>query len=74
MTLADLPQVQALSAREKLQLVDELWLEVAHHLESLDATSEEKQMLDDRWNRFLTNPDSALNLEDFQKRLKALRA
>ena len=74
MTLADLPQVQALSAREKLQLVDELWTEVTHQVDILDVTSEEKQILDERWERFLANPSSALTLEEFQKRLHALRA
>ena len=73
MTLADLPQVQALSAREKLQLVDELWTEVAHQVDTLDVTAEEKQLLDQRWERFLNNPSSALALEDFQKRLQAFR-
>ena len=74
MTLADLPQIQALPAREKLQLLDELWIEVAHDVDSLDVTPEEKLLLDDRWNRFLSKPSSALNLEDFQKRVHALRA
>jgi hypothetical protein len=33
MTLTDLPEVRALSAREKLQLVDELWMSVAPELD-----------------------------------------
>jgi len=28
MTLAELPQIQALSVREKLELVDEIWVSV----------------------------------------------
>ena len=74
MALADFPQVQALSAREKLQLLDELWIEVAHQADSLEVTSEEKQLLDARWKRFLSNPSSALTLEEFKKRLHTLRA
>jgi putative addiction module component (TIGR02574 family) len=73
MTLADLPQIQALPAREKLQLLDDLWIQVAHDIDSLDVTPEEKLLLDDRWNRFLSNPSSALTLEDFEKRVRALR-
>ncbi len=74
MTLSDLPQVQALSAREKLQLADELWTEVAHQADLLEATAEERQLLDERWERFLSNPSSALTLEEFQDRLHAFRA
>jgi len=74
MTLSDLPQVRALSPREKLQLVDELWIDVAHDVDSLEVTSEEKQLLDDRWTKFLQNPSSALTLEELQKRVHALRA
>jgi putative addiction module component (TIGR02574 family) len=74
MTLADLPQVQALPAQEKLQLLDELWLDIAHSVDSLEVTAEEKTLLDDRWNRFVSNPSSALSLEEFQDRLRALRA
>jgi putative addiction module component (TIGR02574 family) len=74
MTLADLPQIQALPAQEKLQLLDELWLDIAHTVDSLEVTAEERNLLDDRWNRFLNNPSSALTLEEFQNRLHALRA
>jgi putative addiction module component (TIGR02574 family) len=74
MTLTDLPQVQALSAREKLQLVDDLWISVAPDLEALEVSEEEKTALDGRWTAFLKNPTSALTLEEFKERLKALRS
>lgn len=73
MTLTDLPQVRALSAREKLQLVDELWLSVAPELDALEVSGEEKTLLDERWAAFLEDPASALTLEQFKDRLKALR-
>ena len=73
MTLTDLPQVRALSAREKLQLVDELWLSVAPELDALEVSEEEKTMLDERWAAFLKDPDSALTLEQFKDRLRTLR-
>lgn len=73
MTLTDLPQVRALSAREKLQLVDELWLSVAPELDALEVSGEEKTLLDERWAAFLKDPASALTLEQFKDRLKALR-
>lgn len=74
MTLADLPQVQALSAREKLQLADELWTEAAHHADGIGISAEERQLLEGRWARFLGNPASSLTPEEFEKRLKAKRA
>jgi putative addiction module component (TIGR02574 family) len=74
MTLSDLPEVRALSAREKLQLIDELLVQLARDIDSLDTTGEEQRLLEDRWNRYLSNPSSALDLEGFRKRLDALRA
>lgn len=63
MKLVDLPEVQALSTHEKLQLVDELWRDVAHQMDSLEVSDEEKKLLDERWNAYLRNPSSALTLE-----------
>ena len=74
MRLSDLPEVRAHSAREKLQLIDELLVQLARDIDALDTTGEEKRLLEDRWNRYLTNPSSALDLEGFRKRLDALRA
>ena len=73
MKLADLPEVQALSAREKLELVDELWQDVAHDLGSLEVSETEKQLLDQRWAAYLRDPAAALTLEQFNERVKALR-
>jgi putative addiction module component (TIGR02574 family) len=73
MTLTDFPEVKALSAREKLQLVDELWVSVAPELEALEVSGEERRILDERWAAFLKDPASALTLEQFKKRLKTRR-
>ena len=73
MKLADLPEVRALSTQEKLQLVDELWQDVALDLEKLDVSAEEKELLDDRWAAFLRDPSLALGLEQFKESVKALR-
>jgi len=73
MTLTDLPEVRALSAREKLQLVDELWISVAPELEALEVSGEERGVLDQRWAAFLKNPSSALSVEEFKRRLTARR-
>jgi putative addiction module component (TIGR02574 family) len=73
MKLADFPEVRALSAQKKLQLVDELWLSVAPQLGSLSVSPEEKDLLDARWAAFLKDPSSALTLEQFQEKMQKLR-
>jgi putative addiction module component (TIGR02574 family) len=72
MKLIDLPELQNLPVREKLRLVDELWLSMTAELESLEVSREERETLDERWATFLLNPRSALTLEEFQERMKAL--
>ncbi len=74
MTLIELPKVRALSVREKLQLVDELWLSVAPELDALEVSEEEKVTLNGRWAAFLKNPASALTVQEFKERLKTLRS
>ena len=72
MRLAGLPDVRALPAREKLQLLDELWQDVAHDLDSLDLSDTERNLLDQRWAAFLRDPAAALSLKQFKERVKAL--
>jgi putative addiction module component (TIGR02574 family) len=73
MKLADFPEVRALSAQEKLQLVDELWLSAAPQLASLPVSQDEKKLLDARWEAFLKDPSSALTLEQFQEKMRNFR-
>ncbi|MBI4326461.1 MAG: addiction module protein [Chloroflexi bacterium] len=73
MKLADLSEVRALSTREKLQLMDELWADVARDLESLEVTRKEQEILDERWAAYLRDPSRALTLEQFRERVNALR-
>jgi putative addiction module component (TIGR02574 family) len=73
MTLTDFPEVRALSAREKLQLVDELWVSLGPELDVLEVSSEEGGVLDERWAAFLKDPASALTLEQFKEQLKTRR-
>lgn len=74
MKLIDFPEVQNLPVREKLGLVDELWLSMTPELDSLEVSPEEREVLDERWANFLENPGSALTLEEFQQRMRTLRA
>ena len=73
MKLADFPDVQDLPVRQKLQLVDELWLSMMPELDSLEVSEDEKSLLDERWAAFLQDPNSALTQDEFQRRMKALR-
>ncbi|WP_348215449.1 addiction module protein [Luteolibacter sp.] len=74
MTLTGFPQVQALSIREKLELVDEIWKSVAPDLEAMEVSEKEKELLDQRWTDYLENPSSALTPEQFKEKLDAMRA
>ena len=74
MKLAELPEVQNLPVREKLELVDELWLALTQELESLEVSDDEKTLLDERWEAFLKDPDSALSLDQFRRKFSERRA
>lgn len=74
MKLIDFPEVQRLPVREKLGLVDELWLSMTPELDALEVSAEEREVLDERWANFMGNPGSALTLEEFQERMKTFRA
>jgi putative addiction module component (TIGR02574 family) len=73
MKLADFPSVAALSAAEKLQLVDEIWASVGEGLSRSEVSVEEKKLLDERWAAYERNPESAMTLEKLQKKVAALR-
>lgn len=60
MILAEIPQIQSLSIREKLEL--------------MDITLEEKELLESRWADYLAAPESALTIEQFKSRLKNFQA
>jgi putative addiction module component (TIGR02574 family) len=67
-------QLDQMTIEEKLQLVDELWLSMTPELESLDVSQRDKELLDERWAAFLNDPSTALTLEEFQQRMKAIRS
>ena len=71
MRLTDFPDVQDLPVRQKLELVDELWLSMAPELDNLEASEPEQELLDERWAAFIQNPESAITLDEFRKRMKA---
>ncbi|HWB60395.1 MAG TPA: addiction module protein [Chthoniobacteraceae bacterium] len=72
MTLSDIPQINLLTAEEKLQLVEDLWDSIRAMPDELPVTEAEKKLLDERMEAHLKSPESALTLEEF-KRLLAER-
>lgn len=66
--------MKALSVRQKLELVDELWKAVAAVLNSLEVTQDEKDLLDQRWAAFHEDPACALTPEQLKQQLSARRA
>ncbi len=73
MKLADFPEVGALSAQEKLELVDELWFSIAPQLDSMAVSQDEKDLLDSRWAAFLKDPASAMTVEEFREKMRKHR-
>ena len=72
MKLEDFPDVQGLTAIDKLQLVDKLWLSLGSQLEKLEVTETEKRLLDSRWEAYVRDPDSALTTDQFKAKVDAL--
>ena len=71
MTLADLPALQQLSKAEKLQLVEDLWDEIASLPDDLPISPEEIALLNKRFAAHRAAPDAALSLEEFKRQLAA---
>jgi len=67
MRLADFPDVQDLPVRQKLELVDELWLSMAPELDNLEVSEPEQELLDERWLPFLKIPSRRLRWMNSRK-------
>lgn len=73
MNLADFPDVQALDAQRKLQLVEEIWASMAPDLAELPVTEREKEILDARWKDFEQEPSKALTVNEFRAKWNSRR-
>lgn len=69
MTLADFPAVQQLTKEEKLQLVVDLWDDIAAQPDDLPISPEEIALLEERRAAHRANPNRTLTLEEFQRQL-----
>lgn len=66
-------QIDRMTCEEKLELVDKLWLSMKSDLDLLSVSTAEQKLLNDRWEAFVTDPDSAITVEEFQQRMRAAR-
>jgi len=69
--LADLPEVQNLPVREKLQLVDDLWLSDGGTNKRAECVRRGKDTTDERWASFLKIQTQRLTLEQFQEKMES---
>jgi len=63
-------QISQLSVPEKIQLVEDLWDDIAAHPESLPMPEWQKTELDQRKSEHKNNPSAASNWEDVKKRIQ----
>jgi putative addiction module component (TIGR02574 family) len=62
-----------LSPAEKLQLIEDLWDDLAATPESIPVHAWQKEELDRRMANLLGNPAPGLSWEDFQRRVRSHR-
>jgi len=69
MILEHHPDIQRLSATEKLVLVSELWDDLAAHLEEVPVTQEQIAELDRRMEIYRTDPEQVTTWEAVKQRI-----
>jgi len=67
MTLAQLPALKKLPAREKFALADELWLDAMSDKASVPA--HHKEILDTRWRDYKAGKIKTITLAELERRL-----
>jgi putative addiction module component (TIGR02574 family) len=72
MTAVLAKEVDKLSVAEKIQLVEDLWDELAAEPGLLPVPESHKRELDARLEAHLANPDSAISIAEYRKRLARL--
>lgn len=72
MHATDIPNFEKLTDLERLRLADELIASVRDP-ETLPVPVAHRLTLDSRWEKFLANPESALNEDQFRARLETLK-
>ena len=65
-----LKELSGLPLSEKVQLVEDLWDNIAAELESMPLSEELKAEMDRRLQEYLKDPSTALSLEEVQARMR----
>ena len=71
MSIADIPQLQKLTAEEKFQLIDELWCSLSP--EDIAVSPELVSELERRIADHEANPEDGLTFEELKRRVAELR-
>lgn len=69
MNVIEIPQIQAMSIAEKIDLVESLWDSIAQHGEAIPVPASHAQELSARLARHEGNQDSLLTLQALQKKI-----
>ncbi len=69
MLIEKLPEVQSLPLQEKWRLIDELWQEVAHQVESEVPDAGVVAFLENRFAGYLADPSQARPMDETFARL-----
>ena len=65
------PSVFELTVSEKLQLVEDLWDDIASTPEAVPVLDWQKEELDRRRQNLLNNPGSGLSWQEIQRRIRS---
>jgi putative addiction module component (TIGR02574 family) len=71
MSLAELPQIQQLTDRQKLELIDELWDSIESKWDDAPLAPWQQQKLAEGLAAETARPDDVLGLDEFKQRLRA---
>ena len=69
----DFEQLFDLGVSEKLQLVEDLWDDIASNPEAAPVHDWQKEELARRKTNLMQNPDAGLSWEEIQRRVRATR-
>jgi putative addiction module component (TIGR02574 family) len=73
MLIEKLPNVQSLPLEEKWLLIDELWQDLAHRIESSPADANVVELLEKRFADYLADPSLAKPTDQVFERLAGLK-
>ena len=70
MILEKIPEIRLLSAEEKLMLLTELWDELTLNPDEVTLTSDQEDLLDQRWREYQKDPSQGTPWEVVKARVR----